>query len=249
MGLSLLIQGAAAQGQIGEYYAYKLTYLSIPAVSITLSIPKDSTIHGRRTMHLTAVARTSGLFSPFYTLQNQYETWLDAETGLPLRYRKTVDQKTIRQEMTADFDLMNRVVTYRGGKFNRDTTRSIESETHNLFSMIYALRRLTLSRGQHVQLNLDIETEPWIADVEVVGEEKIHVAGKKWECVKVAFRFSPRGHESPRKHTDILTRRLATSKTRLYFWIAKEEPRPFLKVEYDASPFSTYATLVTVGAP
>lgn len=249
VGLLVWAHGVSAQGRIGEYYAYKLTYLSIPAVSISLSIPDDSTIHGRRALHLIAVARTSGLFSPFYTLENRYETWMDAETGVPIYYRKTVDQKTIRQEMTADFDPTRRVVTYRGGKFVRDSSRAIKQETHNLFSMIYALRHMPLSQGQHVRLDLDVETEPWTADIEVVGEEKIHVAGKSWECVKVSFRFSPLGTESKRKHTDILTRRLATSKTRLYFWIAKENPRPFLKVEYDASPFSTYATLVTVGSP
>ncbi len=236
-----------AQSRVGESYAYKLTYLSIPAVSITLSVPDDSTIQGRVAFHLVAIARTSSLFSPFYTLQNRYDTWIDRETGLPLYYHKTVDQKTIRQEMTADFDQVNGTVKYEGGKFSPAVTQSIEPMTHNLFSMIFALRRQTLVKGQHVRLNLDVETESWIADIEAIDEETIRVAGNKWESVKVAFSFSPRGEEKKRKHTDILTRRLATSKTKLYFWIAKREPHPFLKVEFDTSPLSVYTTLVQVG--
>jgi len=236
-----------AQSQVGEVHAFKLTYLSIPAVSITLTIPDDSTIHGQPVLHLVAIARTSSLFSPFYTLENRYDTWIDCDTGLPLHYHKKVDQKTIRQEMTADFDQSNHTVTYLGGKFSSGITQAIEPMTHNLFSMIYALRRQSLTKGQHLQINLDVETESWLADIEVVEEERIRVAGKTWESVKVAFTFSPRGEEKKRKHTDILTRRLATSKTKLYFWIAKEEPRPFLKVEYDTSPFSAYTTLVHIG--
>jgi len=241
-------RNAAAQTPfLGEDYSYKLTYLGVSAVHISISVPEMIDTNGKRVYRVEAIARTTGLFSPFYTLENRYETYIDSANGLPVRFEKKIHQKTLDQTMQAEFDQSNHVVTYRGGKFANDTTAIIQEDCHNLFSMIYYLRRHRLERDKVYRFNLDIETEPWTAEVRVVNNEVLDLADRKWDAVKVAFQFRPVKDEFKRKHTDILTRRVVNSKTNLFFWIGTEEPYPFLKVEYEMSPFSTYTQLTEVG--
>lgn len=230
---------------IGEDNAYKLTYLGIPAVNIYLSVPDTLTIDGKRTFHVLAVARTNALFSPFYTLENRYHTYIDAESGLPVKFTKDIHQSTLDQHGEITYDQDHRVAVYEGGRFSSQVKKSIQENTHNLFSMIYFLRRGKLEEGQRFTLNLDVESEPWKVTVTVMARETVSIAGISREAHKVSFQFTPVKEEIKRKHTDILTRRVATSATRLYFWIGAAEPFHFLKVEYDMSPFSAYTTLVS----
>lgn len=243
--LKSFVPVAGQEKLLGEDNAYKLTYLGIPAVNIYLSVPETLTVNGKRTFHVLAVARTNALFSPFYTLENRYHTYIDAESGLPLKFTKDIHQSTLDQHGEITYDQDNNVAFYEGGRFSSQVKKSIQENTHNLFSMIYFLRRGKLETGQKFTLNLDVESEPWKSTVTVLNKESVNVAGIYQEAHKISFQFAPVKEELKRKHTDILTRRVATSATRLYFWIGAAEPFHFLKVEYDMSPFSAYTTLVS----
>lgn len=229
---------------LGEAYAYKLTYLSIPAVNIYLTVPETVTVNGKKTYHLLAVARTNALFSPFYTLENRYHTYIDAVSGLPVKFSKEIHQRTLEQRGEILFDQTERQAVYEGGRFTSQIKTTIQENTHNLFSMIYSLRRGDMRVGQKFRFNLDVESEPWKAEAEVIKKETVKAADALHEAYKISIQFSSVRDEFKRKHTDILTRRVATSKTRLYFWIGAAAPYPFLKVEYEMAPFSTFTTLV-----
>lgn len=238
----------AQANMIGESYSYKLTYIGIPAVTIVLSVPDTATVNGRSAYHVVARARTNALFSVFYTLNNCYETYLNVENGLPEKSTKDIAQKTIKHKGSTIYDQSNRTAYYEGGKFDSSFSISIQEQTHNFFSMIYFLRRSPLQVGQILNFNLDVETEPWKAEVRVLAMEKIEAAGKKREAFKVAFKFIPVKEEIRRRRTDIVTRRIATSQSRLFFWIGAEEPHPFLKIEFELSPFNAY-TILTRESP
>jgi hypothetical protein len=228
---------------VGESYTYKLTYLGIPAVNIVLSVPDTTQLNGRSAYRIVARARTNTFFSVFYTLDNRYETFVNVETGLPERFVKDIIQKTSKQKGSATYDQEKRTAYYEGGKFDSSFSVGVQERTHNFFSMIYALRTQPLHVGQTLNFNLDVETEPWRAEVQVAAKEKIEAAGKEREAFRVIFKFVPLKEEFPRRHTDIVTRRIATSRSRLTFWIGAETPHPFLKIEFILSPFNAYTIL------
>lgn len=243
--LLLAATGIHAQNlRVGESLTYKLKYVGIPAVTITLSIPEKTTVDGREVYRLSAHARTSALFSAFYSLDNSYNTYVDAETGLPWKYTKSIAQKTLRQSVTTLYDQDSGKATYAGGKFDPPIQTALREQTHNFFSMIQRLRSLHLADGVAESFNLDVETEPWIASIRVQGTEELHVAGRHRNAHRVVFTFTPTQEETRRRKTDIVTRRVATSRSRLVFWIDAEPPHAFLQVEFELSPFSVYAVLV-----
>lgn len=233
-----------SQQWVGESNDYKLTYLSISAVSISLSIPEIVQVDNKKAYRIVAVSKTTSFFSQFYSLENRYETLVDFETGLPIQYHKYITQKTIKQELITQYDHIKNIAHYEGGKFQEAFDIPVQQNTHNFFSMIYSLRRESLQVGQIYRMNLDVETEPWKVEAKVVQKEKIEAVDQEWDAFRVEFKFIPTQEEVKRKKTDILTRRLATSKTRLIFWIAEAAPHPFLKIEFEMSPFSAYTKLV-----
>ncbi len=243
--LFLLTAGPlVAQVPIGETLTYKLTYVGIPAVTITLSVPEKTRLDGRDVVRLSAHAKTNVFFSAFYSLDNQYDTYVDAETGLPVTFTKTIAQKTLRQRMTTTYDQASHRAVYDGGKFDPAVDKPIREESHNFFSMIHCLRTRPLKEGFSQSFHLDVETEPWTVVAKVTGLETIHVAGRDRRAHKVVFEFTPTQEEVRRRKTDIVTRRVATSQSRLTFWIDTDAPCAFLQVAFELSPFNVYAALI-----
>ncbi len=232
-----------------ERAEYDLTYLGISAVHITVDIAEEVIMDGRKAIHLVAIAKTKSLFAPVYTLENRYDTYMDPVTGLPFRYDKTIHQKTIDQTMHVRYTTDS--AYYEGGKFDSSFAIATAERSHNLFSMIYALRRSPLKTGDTYTINLDIETERWVAVVLVTESESVYLAGKNWRAHKLTFKFTPVGEEKKRKHTDIVTRRLVQTQSNLVFWIGEQSPYPFLKVDYEMMPFDvkTNLTEISVGEP
>lgn len=228
---------------IGETASYKLTYLSIPAVNITLSVPEKIAFYGKPAYHVAATAKTNTVFSAFYKVDNRYDIYIDSASGLPIVMYKKVRQKTLEHEMTIRYDHNRRKIRLEGGKYAVPLDTTLMEQAHNFFSMIYFLRRQPLMMPQTFKLNLDVETEHWIVDMRVTGTETVEAAEQTWETRRVDFTFTPLQEEKKRRKTDILTRRLVTSKTKLSFWIGMQPPYPFVKVVFEMSPFNTYTIL------
>ncbi|MCB0832719.1 MAG: DUF3108 domain-containing protein [Bacteroidetes bacterium] len=227
---------------VGENCSYTLRVLSIPAATITLAVQDTGRIDGRTVYTIKATARTNSFFSKFYALENTYFTTVDDESGLPLVYIKDIRQKTIEQHMEVHYAPQAKTADYSGDKFEGRHIETL-SNAHNLFSMIFKLRRQQLEVGQRLSLNLDIETEPWKALVTVEGRETIRVMGTDVKANRVSFVFNSLLPEKKRKKTDILTRRLVRSNTKLLFWIGVNPPYTFLRVDVDTSPFTTVTEL------
>jgi hypothetical protein len=234
---------SAQSTYIGEQATYKLTYLSISAVTITISVPEKKRTTTGALVHVVATAKTNAFFSTFYSLDNRYDIYIDSATLLPVRMDKSIHQKTLEQRMTVSYRHRDGEATFDGGKFSTPQTSPIVSDAHNFFSMIYWLRHQPLKTGDLYSLHLDVETEPWLVSIRVIGEEPLTTTGLSRQAVKIGFTFIPTQEEKNRKKTDILTRRLVTSKSKLFFWLAKDEPHPFLKVEFEMSPFNVITEL------
>lgn len=233
----------AQEGVLGEHAVYRLTYISVPAVSISLSTAEKIKLPNGSIYRIIATARTYGLFSAFYRVDNRYIIDVDSATGLPHRMQKEIHQKTLDQQMTIDYVHASGKAVYDGGKFVPPHHSAIHHQAHNLFSMIYWLRKQSLRTGDVYEIQLDVETEPWKVRIYVEKEESLVAAGKKWLTAKTVFQFVPLKTETKRKKTDILTRRLVTSASQLIFWIAKEPPHPFIRVVFEMSPVNVVTEL------
>lgn len=229
---------------LGENFNYRLTFLGIPTVDVSAAVPETLTINGQSVFHVDIVARTTELFSPYYTLENRYHTYISTLTGLPVKFTKDINQRTLQQRGEIDYDQTEGTAVYEGGRFTSQIRKSIQKDSHNLFSLIYFLRRNPLSVGQQQEWNLDVESEPWKVKTEVMAKEFVSAADSLFESYKVSLRFFPVKELIKRKHTDIVTRRVATPDTRINFWIGTHPPYPFLKIESEMFPFNTYTTMV-----
>src|SRR5690606_37956426 len=125
----------------GEVLTYRLRYGFISAATATLKV-EDSRIEfsSQHTFHLSARGRTSSAFSVFYTVDNQYDSYIDSETFLPHYYTERIREGSYRREDIVRFDHRNRTVRGEKGTF-----KSPSAQTFDLVSAYYFARNLDLS--------------------------------------------------------------------------------------------------------
>src|SRR5690554_1914548 len=126
--------------QAGEELTYRLRYGFISAATGTLKV-EDSRIKfsSPHSFHLSARGRTSSAFSMFYTVDNQYNSYIDSKSFLPHYYTEQIREGSYRRQDIVRFDHRNRKVTGEKGVFE-----SPSAQTFDLLSAYYFARNLDL---------------------------------------------------------------------------------------------------------
>ena len=127
--------------QAGEVLKYKLKYGFISAATGTLSVQKSKYSFGvKDPIHLNAFGQTSGAFSKFYTVKNQYDSYIDQSNFLPILYTENIRENNYRRVEYATFDHKIKQVKGKKGTFT-----SPSSQTFDLVSAYYFSRNLDFS--------------------------------------------------------------------------------------------------------
>src|SRR5690606_35682560 len=125
----------------GEQLKYKLRYGIMPAATGTLKVEKSKLrFSNPNTYHLSAFGQTSGAFSVFYTVKNQYDSYIDGDTYLPYLYTENIREGSYTRQEYATLDHKNKKVSGRKGTFT-----SPNSQFFDLLSAYYFSRNLDLS--------------------------------------------------------------------------------------------------------
>lgn len=202
----------------GEELTYRLRYGFISAATATLKV-EDSRIKfsSPHTFHLSARGRTSSAFSVFYTVDNQYDSYIDSETFLPHYYTERIREGSYRREDIVRFDHRNRTVRGEKGTF-----KSPSAQTFDLVSAYYFARNLDLSgvrEGQSFSLTYFLNDEIATLGIKYVGVETIQTSLGKVECLK----FSP----------EIKPGRIFKKDSALYLWVTNDGNRIPVKAEVE----------------
>jgi len=228
-------QPRPATGRV-EIIAYDLTYFGLPASSIVFETrsPCDSS-----KILIHAEARSSGLWSKLFRVDNRYQTRIDRRRLLPVEYSKQIDQKNVQHAWTITYhqDQQRAVI---------DSARvwSIPSDCHNFFSMLYRIRRFDFERGDSLVLNLDVETLLWRVTIRREAFEALSTPEGKFDAIKLACDFEPLNPDYKRPwKTDVLTNRIARADATGYIWISRDAPRVLLKIDYQFSVAALHARL------
>src|SRR5690606_11016576 len=127
--LFLLIMEASAVSQplpyldepvfkAGEVLSYKLKYGFISAAEGTLKVEHtDVRFRHRPTFHLSAVGKTSSAFSVFYTVFNQYHSYIDKKNFLPYFYTENIREGSYRREDKVLFNQQDYSIVAQKGTF------------------------------------------------------------------------------------------------------------------------------------
>jgi hypothetical protein len=226
-GLCQNFVGQSASANIEGTFEFSMSYHGLPAAWAEMSFLKKS-IDGVETVEVTSTVRTKSLFKMLFHINNFYITYVNAATGLPLKYEKKIEQKNIRQYLLVEYDRDSLLA-----KSSLEKSWPIPVDCLDLFSMIYRIRADNYSPGQQVDWSVDIEGQLWRATGQVVAAEPVDGPFADLPIRSIELLFSPlNGVKSRLWKTDLLTNRIAKEGSILKIYLGPPPQSYPLKLQF-----------------
>ncbi len=141
---------------------------------------------------LKATGASSGAARVLWRLDAEALSNARAATLLPVRLVQTEQYSDEKRTTTVSFGpegVSRTRVREPKDKDSGKTKRFKFAPAHDLHSALLFIRSQRLRQGDVVRLVVYPSSEAYLAEIEVVGREKITVAGKEWPAIKLALRL------------------------------------------------------------
>jgi Protein of unknown function (DUF3108) len=153
--------------KVGERLTYIVSYSNFPsAAHVEFQVVSRGNYYGRDAIQLKGHVETTDLINvALLALNNDYTTYVDATTGLPIRSQQVVRDATTSSDSFHDFN-------QPAGTVPVPPKAGIPG-TYDLLSAFYRARALPLAHGATYGLSVRSDTEEYQVELKVVGQEVI----------------------------------------------------------------------------
>ncbi|HEX4632797.1 MAG TPA: DUF3108 domain-containing protein [Gemmatimonadales bacterium] len=165
---------------IGEHLVFQAKYGFISVGTATMDVSNLDTIRGTPTVHLVFHILGSALFGA-YKLDQKLESWVGKDDFVSRRYKVDTDEKGKRWGHT--YDIFPDSGYYRSD--GTDTTHASVPNPLDDAAFLYWIRTVPLEDGKKYEYRRYFRPENDPIIVEVVGHDRVSVAGRKWNAIVV----------------------------------------------------------------
>jgi hypothetical protein len=154
--------------RVGERLTYNVDFANFISVAhVELFVAGRGTFFNRDAIQIQGHAETSGITNvALLSLNNDYTTYVDSQTGLPFRAQQIVREAGRTSEASNDYNQPAGATAippkFRAGEF---------PGTYDLLSALYRIRSMPLSDGSSYLITVLHEGEVYQAEVKVVGRQ------------------------------------------------------------------------------
>jgi len=154
----------------GESLRYVVSYGWIEGGEACLNL-REIQMNGKTVHHAIANAKTLGITDKIYKVRDIYESYFDAETGLPI--------KSIRNVKEGSYEDYNEVLFYHKNKIAKSKKtgeHKIVENIQDMVSVFYFARRALFNNvktGQIITINTFFDDKVYPLQVRFKGFEKI----------------------------------------------------------------------------
>jgi hypothetical protein len=171
----------------GERVTYKVYYnvgmIWASAGEAVFTTSKEN-FNGRAVYHVVGDGRTFKNYDWVFKVRDRYETFIDAETLLPLRFTRNVSEGNIKFKNLVDFNHRTGQATSTGGVF------AISKCVQDVLSAIYYARNLDYGKykpGTQIPFKMFLDDKVYNLSIKYLGREKTET---RWGTFN-AFKISP----------------------------------------------------------
>jgi hypothetical protein len=124
----------------GEFLKYRVFYDSWMTSNLTAGYgtmeidPLLNTTNGRETYHITVTGNSAGLFSLFYKVRDRFETFVDTQGMMPLKFIRRTREGGYKRDDDVTFDHVRKVAQ------SRRATKEITPYVQDIVSAFYYVR-------------------------------------------------------------------------------------------------------------
>ena len=186
--------------RVGESVTLRLSYFKVEAGRFTMSIKPMVELNGRPSYHFHYYAKSSKLFSLFYSVDDVAETYVDYETLTPHSYEIHVKESKQVRDTRSYFDWKKKK-GYVWDKKKRPGKPLEEKKyeweifpfSQNVFSAAYYLRTFHLKVGKKLRVRVGHEGKNIVMTAEVLRKQKIRTRAGNFETFVVRPTFKVDG--------------------------------------------------------
>jgi hypothetical protein len=218
----------------GERLTYLISWSNIiDAGTAVLEVREEKQSDGKKVYRIVSTARSSGLVSKFYKVNDTIESIIDFEHLYSLSYRadQSHGKRKKKREMTFNQSKGTVVVEADGRK---DTYSTPPGVLDPLSSLYYVRTRQDFIVGKPIIVDVHDDDKNWAVEVQTIGREKIKTSFGTFNTIKV--KSYPR-YEGVFQH-----------KGEIYIWLTDDEHKIPVLMKSEISIGSIMATLVAMQA-
>jgi len=160
----------------GEQFLFKINYGFLNAGYATLEV-KEATINSKNVFHVIGKGYTTGISKFFFKVEDNYESYIDKETGNPYQYVRKIDEGGYTKNQEGFFNTTDNKILVKDYKHNTEKTFSIPKNTQDILSSFYYLRNYPnidkMKAGEFVAIDMFFDDKTTKFRLKFVGREDI----------------------------------------------------------------------------
>ena len=170
----------------GEWIKLRIHYGFVNAGYATLEI-KDAVKNNKKVHHVVGKGWTVGMSKLFFKVEDNYESYIDKETGKPYQFVRKIDEGGYTKNQEGFFNQNKNTVLVKDYKKKTEKTFSVPEEVQDIVSSFYYLRNHPkidkLSVGESITIDMFFDDETTKFKLKFVGRENINSKFGKINCM------------------------------------------------------------------
>lgn len=161
---------------------YNMSFIWATAGYATFTV-KTEDMNGRKVYHVTGDGKTAKSYEWFYKVRDIYESYIDKETLLPLRFVRNVNEGGFKIFADVKFDRNKKeAVNEKKKKY------AITDCTQDVLSAIYFARNIDYNKhkpGDKIPFSMFLDDSLYSVYIKYLGKEEMQTRNGKYKCIKI----------------------------------------------------------------
>lgn len=160
---------------------YNMGFVWINAGNAHFNIRQDE-MDGKKVYHISAEGKTAKSYEWFYKVKDKYDTYIEKETMLPIRFVRHVNEGGFKIEQDVTLDQSKRQAT------SGDKVYTIPKCTQDVLSAIYFARNIDYNKyspGDKIPFNMFLDDKVYSLYIKYVGKEQITTRMGTFSAIKI----------------------------------------------------------------
>lgn len=210
--------------RVGEVVSHSVRYYSAEAGVLSFSVKPFVVVNNRKSYNFVTNIKTSSLFSKFYSVDDEVETYIDHENLVPHVFKLHIKESAQVREAQSFFDQKTLKATYWEHKFtekNGNEEKKQEWEilpfSQNAFSGIFYMRVFAWEIGKEYSFRVSDDEKNVLFKASAIQKELLSTDAGDFKAIKIKAHVVSRGA-------------LKTAED-IYFWLSDDEHKYVLRIE------------------
>ncbi len=160
---------------------YNMSFIWINSGTAEFTI-KDENINNHKAYHITGVGKTASSFEWFYKVVDTYESYIDKETMLPLKFLRHVNEGGMKIENDVTFNHAKEQA------ISDKKAYAIPPGTQDVLSAMYFARNINYNNykvGDKISFSMFLDNQVYNLYVKYLGKERITTKMGTFNTVKI----------------------------------------------------------------